>query len=248
MDITEYVSKVLTKNGLTNSFPDSLVVPKSFVDHCWTIYSAGERQGKELGNNILYEDGEMKVGDRLFEGTATGIDLTNIDKPENFGDLHCHPSSSVGHVGGYAAHSGEDLLAVRNNKDKHVFIRFVASDTHIYAMVYRKGHTVLDEKKIVHYREQSNSDARAFFDKHCLVNEEERNTAMLEMPGSKEIDAYITQRRRETPGLGPEMQRLSIKYGKLIADDLKFGFYSGDAGYGVSVNWYKTLTLDKLSS
>jgi hypothetical protein len=50
-------------------------------------------------------------------------------------------------------------------------------------------------------------------------------------------------RRRETPGLGKEMERLSIRGCKEIAQKGNFGFYAGDQGYGISVWYYQYLQL-----
>jgi hypothetical protein len=50
-------------------------------------------------------------------------------------------------------------------------------------------------------------------------------------------------RRRETPGLGKEMERLSIRGCKEIAQKGNFGLYAGDQGYGISVWYYQYLQL-----
>jgi hypothetical protein len=150
-------------------------------------------------------------------------------------------------VKGFAAHSGEDFLAIDNNKTKPLFARFVASGTCVYLVIYRAGHSTIDKSAICKVRDECAAEAAVFFEKHCLVNRDARNDAMAEMNGSKEMDAYMVQRRRETPGLGKEMQRLSIEGGKKIAEAGNFGFYSGDQGWGVSVSAYGYLQLKKVS-
>lgn len=59
------------------------------------------------------------------------------------------------------------------------------------------------------------------------------------------MDQYMVQRRRETPGLGKEMERLSISVCETISNQLNFGFYTGDQGYGVSVWYYGFLRLNR---
>jgi hypothetical protein len=118
------------------------------IVYCWSLYQEGERRGMERGMNLYLPDGKLKIGDKVFEGTATGINIDSDATNDNFGDLPCHPSNSIGHANGYAAHSSEDFLAFRNNTHIPVFIRFVASGTQIYAAIYRSGHSKLIEKQI----------------------------------------------------------------------------------------------------
>jgi hypothetical protein len=246
MELEKYVSEILNQGKHATSFPDELDIPKTLVDYCWSLYQSGEKIGMEKGVNLNLADGKLVIGDKVFQGIATGINIDNEAGFNNFGDLHCHPSNSVGHLNGYAAHSPEDFMALRNNTGKPVFIRFVASGTHIYAAIYRSGHSNLDEKEIVRIREGNAKAARKFFDEKCLVDEEARNDAMLKMNSGKQHEQYILLRRRETPGLGKEMERLSILGCQEIARSGSFGFYAGDQGYGVSVWYYKYLRLKLL--
>ena len=66
----------------------------------------------ERGVNLYLPDGKLKIDDNIFEGTATGINVDSDATNDNFGDLHCHPSNSIGHVNGYAAHSPCTCLLV----------------------------------------------------------------------------------------------------------------------------------------
>jgi hypothetical protein len=246
MELETYVSEILNKGLHATSFPADLDIPRTLVDYCWELYQDGEKIGKERGVNLFLDThGKLDIDTNVFQGTPTGITITSATTNDNFGDLHCHPSNSVGHVNGYAAHSGEDFLAIRNNTAKPVFIRFVASGTHIYAAVYRSGYSTLVESQIASIRDTNSVDAQKFFEQKCLVKKTERDAAMLNMNSSQEMDQYMVQRRRETPGLGKEMQRLSINVCETISKQLKFGFYAGDQGYGISVWYYKYLRLNR---
>lgn len=247
MKLVDYVSEVLTENKHAKSFPDDIDIPKAFVDRFWELYSDGERRGLELGTNVHIESGQLKLSDKVHQGVATGINIPNDPAAENFGDVHVHPSSSIGHVKGFAAHSGEDFLAIDNNKTKPLFARFVASGTCVYLAIYRQGHSTIDKSAICKVRDDCANEAANYLEAHCLVDRDARNEAMAAMNGSKEMDAYMVQRRRETPGLGKEMQRLSIEGGKKIAQTGNFGFYMGDQGWGVSVSAYGYLQLKKVS-
>jgi hypothetical protein len=119
----------------------------------------------------------------------------------------------------------------------------VASGTQIYAAIYRSGHSNLVAKQIADIGLALNDKGTAFFDKKCPVDEEARNKAMTDMNSSKEQSQYLILRRRDTPGLGKEMQRLSIQGCEEIAKKGNFGFYAGNQGYGISVWYYGYIRL-----
>ena len=98
MNLIDYLNGI---DRFPTSFPDSLVIPKSFVYTCSDLYESGEKRGLELGRYVYLRNNDIEVSDEIVEGTATGIDLGAVDDNENFGDLHCHPSSSIGHVVGH---------------------------------------------------------------------------------------------------------------------------------------------------
>jgi hypothetical protein len=75
MKLEEYVSLVLDQNKHPTSFPVDLDMPKALVDYCWSLYQEGERRGMERGVNLYLHDGKLKIGDSVFEGTATGINI-----------------------------------------------------------------------------------------------------------------------------------------------------------------------------
>jgi len=246
MELEKYVSEILTRGMHTASFPADLDIPKSLIDYCWALYQDGEKVGLELGVNLYLNQGKLDIGTNRFQGTPSGITIASDATNDNFGDLHCHPSNSIGHVDGYAAHSPEDVLAIRNNVQKPLFIRFVGSGTHVYAVTYRSGYSQRIDKEISNVGLRLNDRATAFFDQKCPVDEEARNEAMTKMSSSKQQSKYIVLRRRETPGLGKEMERLSIDGCKEIARKGDFGFYAGDQGYGLSVWAYGYLRLNRL--
>jgi hypothetical protein len=66
----------------------------------------------------------------------------------------------------------------------------VASGTHIYAAIYRSGHSNLDAKQIANIGLGNSDRARDFFNKKCLVSEKDRNAAMLDMDTSQQQYFY----------------------------------------------------------
>jgi hypothetical protein len=243
MKLEQYVSEILGENKHSASFPAALDIPKSLVDYCWNLYQDGEKGGRERGVNLYLKGGKLLIGPKVFIGDPTGIDIAVETDNENFGDLHCHPSSSVGHVNGYSAHSAQDFQHFQSHLKKPVFIRFVASGTRIYAAINRDGHSNLNLKEIGDIGGKTTREGQTFFDKHCPTNKATRDKAINDMDSNQEIDHYLVLRRRDTPGLGKEMESLSIRDCKEIARRGNFGFYMADQGWGISVWYWEYLQL-----
>ena len=207
MKLEQYVSDILTNNAHLAGFPAYLDMPRSLVKYCWGLYQSGEKAGQEQGVRLYLRSGKVEIDTaNPFKGTASGITInTDLTTNENFGDLHCHPSNSIGHVNGYAAHSGEDFLAMEKNTTKPVFIGFVASGTRIYAAVYRNGYTQLVKNTITGARDHGAVTSTAYFKRHCPVDEATLNQQLADCSSSKQMDQYLLKFRRDTPGLGKEM-------------------------------------------
>jgi hypothetical protein len=201
----------------TDSFPECLYIPKFFVDYCYNLYTAGEKQKKELGVTISWDKkGELKIGDKVTEGTQTGITLPNVDDDSYFGDLHCHPSSSIGHKNGYAAHSPEDLYSMRYNKNKPLFLRFVCSNKKIYLMAYRNNYSEIVEKTIFDMGQRNSDIAADYFNTNCPLNKAERNELMLKYEGP-EFNEQMNSLHRNTPGL-PDHTKVDPDHDPLLGE------------------------------
>lgn len=244
MQLMQYVSDVITKNQYPNSFPAYLDISRSFVQYCYNFFTTGESRGMELGVTLsMNGKGELAISDKVIEGNATGINLPYVEDNLFFGDLHCHPANSIGHISGYAAHSPEDVASMRSQTSKPVFLRFVCSGGKIYLMVYRNGHSAIVEKNVFGIRDAYTQQAHDYFNRRCPITEEEKEEAFSKMSNSAQLNAYTVYMRSKTPGLGNEMERLSIAGGKEIARACNLGFFAGDQGYGVSVWFYDYLRI-----
>lgn len=244
MQLTQYVSGVLKKGQFATSFPAHIDVPRSFVQYCYRLYTSGEQQSKELGTTMsLGANDALVISDDIATGTATGINLPYTDGANAFGDLHCHPSSSIGHKKGFAAHSPEDVVSMGPHLRKPLFCRFVCSGTRIYLMAYRNGHSAIVEKDVFTVRDENSLAAQDYLRRRCPITAEQEEQAYAKMTDNKQLDAYAVHKRSCTPGLGKEMERLSIEGGREIAQKCKLGFYSGDQGYGISVWAYDYLRI-----
>ncbi|HEX8789708.1 MAG TPA: hypothetical protein VF765_02070 [Polyangiaceae bacterium] len=244
MQLTQYVSAVLNKGQFSTSFPADIDIPRSFVQYCYSLYASGERQSKELGITLsLGAKDALVISDEITTGLATGINLPYKEGASNFGDLHCHPSSSIGHKKGYAAHSPEDVVSMGPHAQKPLFCRFVCSGTRIYLMVHRSGHSAIVQKDVFTVRDKNSVAAQEYLSRRCPITPEQDQQAYEKMSDSRQLDAYAVYKRSSTPGLGKEMERLSIEGGKEIAQKCNLGFYAGDQGYGISVWAYDYLRI-----
>lgn len=246
MKINTYVTDVLNSGLHAGSFPAYLDIPKSFVDRCYALYTSGEARHIELGLTLTCAaDGTLQASALETDGDAggTGINLPVNAAVTDIGDLHCHPSSSIGHKDGYAAHSPEDVASMQHHAAKPLFLRFVCSGTNIYLMAFRGGLSVISNHQIFAVRDANHDLASAYFDRHCPYDEDKRNDMMLALPSQAAINEEMRRIRRVTPGLGREMQRLSIAGGVQIANSCHLGFYMADQGWGISVSFYGYLRL-----
>jgi hypothetical protein len=246
MEIKTYITDVLNNGLHATGFPAHLDIPKSFVDRCYTLYSSGEARHIELGLTLSSAaDGTLQISAIEIDGDAggTGINLPVTAAITDIGDLHCHPSSSIGHKDGYAAHSPEDVASMQHHAAKPLFLRFVCSGTMIYLMAFRSGLSAISNNQIFAVRDANHDLAGAYFDRLCPYDVDTRNDMMLALPTQAAINQEMRRIRRVTPGLGREMQRLSIAGGIQIANSCHLGFYKADQGWGISVAYYGYLRL-----
>ncbi len=246
MEIKTYINDVLAHGRHAAGFPAHLDIPKAFIDYCYDLYTSGESRMIELGTTLsCAPDGSLQYAAARVDGIAggTGINLPVHLNRTDIGDLHCHPSNSIGHKDGFAAHSPEDISSMDSHAGKPLFMRFVCSGTKIYLMVHRANLSALAPRHINTVRDGNHDLALAFFDRHCPLNEDERNEQMLAQPNGQAMNHAMRTLRRNTPGLGKEMERLSIAGASAIANHCHMGFYAGDQGYGISKTLFGYLRI-----
>jgi hypothetical protein len=79
-------------------------------------------------------------------------------------------------------------------------------------------------KEIVRIGLDLNDEATDFLNRNCPVDQNARIETMTRMSSSKQQYQYMLLRRPDTPGLGKEMERISIRDCKAIAEKGNFGF------------------------
>ena len=138
MNLDDYLIQL---DGGDTSAPDKLTLPPSFVKQLFDLYSDAEARGLERGGPLLCDRATRTFAmGEVAEGLPTSMDIPVTDHPGNFGDVHAHPSTSIGRPGGgYCAHSTADLTNFSKTRGKPFWIQFVTSGPMHYAMVQVNG-------------------------------------------------------------------------------------------------------------
>lgn len=230
MDLADYL--IALDNG-NHGAPDKLVLPGQFVASLGKLYTASEQKGKEHGCALTCDRASRTFGyGEAAEGQATSMNIPVSTHPNNFGNVHAHPSASIGHAGGYSAHSMQDLQKFADTQIKPYFFQFVVSGPRIYAMVQVNGVSVWDNtvrgSLATRHGEQENQMRAAIV--AAAGGEDayqERVDALGPYPDPDAYDALMTQLKTEA-GIGKLMQTVSIQNCTDFAQTYHYFFYAGE--------------------
>jgi hypothetical protein len=226
-----FLSPKFSAQAQSPGFPPALELPDKLITGWHDIYKDGERIGCEFGESLtLLDNGKIKRSDAV-KGLATSCNVPRTENDLEFGDMHSHPSFSIGHVNGYSAHSFEDWMIFRYHLSKPVFIRFVASGDYFYAVVYRKGVSEFDEvlidKSMAFHARKLDEYSNRFF-KEAEVDDSGNNQNFVEdLDEAREVQKML-EKKRGTPGFGEYLMKLAGLNNVELAKRLNFGFYVGD--------------------
>lgn len=243
MQVQEYIHEVLSRPSQLNDFPRRLVLPDRLVVAFSALFVAGEREGREYGCNLTYEEqtGEL-IQSQRYVGDSNSCPIRPMAHWENCADVHCHPADSIGDVGGYSPHSMEDFLSFSDQLHKPLFIRFVVSHDRVYAAVYRKGYTRYDAGGIYDVNGELREAIDGYFEEFCPVGQEERNDALVQAQlraldrgedGNQATARLMIEYKRRTPGLGEHTADATMRACRKVASRFRFGFYERDGTYGL---------------
>ena len=149
----------------------------------------------------------------------------------NFGNVHAHPSASIGHVGGNSAHSMQDLAKFADTRAKPYFVQFVVSGPEIYAMVQVNGVSKWDGTMQNFLSSRHQAEEARMFD--AVVNYVGGEKKWLQMTakvgGDTDPDARtkLYEEYKPKAKIGPLMQNLSVKHCAEFARQYNFLFYTG---------------------
>ena len=231
MNLDDYLIQL---DGGNTSAPDKLTLPPGFVKQLFDLYSDAEARGLERGGPLSCDRATRTFAlGEVAEGLPTSMDIPVTDHPGNFGDVHAHPSTSIGRPGGgYCAHSTADLTNFDKTRGKPFWIQFVTSGPMHYAMVQVNGVSKWD------------GTVRAFLSTRGQEVEDQIMTAVIKVAGGEpkwarkleqsESDPFRRERLyvkyKAKAGAGNLRQHLSVKHCAEFAQEYDFFFYTGSGG------------------
>jgi hypothetical protein len=140
LGLLEYLTYLNKGHPLT---PDELIVPQRLVARMGRLYVDSDEKSVEHGFQLMFDSGtgDFSTGE-VHEGTRGSVNVGPAD-PKSFGDAHGHPTTPFGYVGGFPAHSPQDIIdLVSTVGTRPYFFKFVACGPWIYAMVQITGWSV----------------------------------------------------------------------------------------------------------
>jgi hypothetical protein len=232
MNLDDYLVQL---DGGNKSAPDQLTLQPSFVKQLLDLYTDAEARGLERGGPLLCDRATRTFAlGQVEEGLKTSMNIPVTNHAGNFGDVHAHPSTSIGHAGGYSAHSMADLWNFNKTTGKPFWIQFVTSGPWLYAMVQVNGVSKWDGtvQKFLNDRDQEEVyQMRETVMK--LVGGQPKWEKMLEKFGSDPDPAQyegLYDEYKAKAQVGALMQHLSVKHCAEFAREYNFFFYTGQGG------------------
>src|SRR4051794_16994261 len=122
MELLAYLTAL---DGGNHQAPDKVVLPGAFVAELNKLYEAAEAEGLEHGCALMCDRHSRTFSYGMVAvGQATSMHIPVSTHANNFGDVHAHPSASIGHAGGHSAHSMRDLAKFADTRTRPYFFQF----------------------------------------------------------------------------------------------------------------------------
>jgi hypothetical protein len=148
MDLATYLNGMMEIRGRKEPVPPTLELPAELTAFFRELYKTTETAGKEHGCPLFYdpEAPKMFFNTEVKSGTAVSMSIPKSNFDNNYGNVHAHPSSSVGHKDIFCVHSLQDMLTFEDQQrfGKPFFLQFVSSGPKIYAVNYIRGLSVFN--------------------------------------------------------------------------------------------------------
>jgi hypothetical protein len=231
MKLETYLEGMLEIRGKKEPVPATLELPAALVKQFNDLYGKAEENGVEFGGPVFFEPdtGNLFVNP-IASGQSDRMTIPTSDLDFNIGSVHSHPSASIGHTGGYSAHSMQDLMTFEDAKTKPFFIQFVVSGSKVYAMVYVKGVSTFNTAMKTYANQLK--DASYQVAKEKLIKQAGGPEAWVEETAKfdteEAMQEWIAELKRRTSGFGKLMETLSIRDCIDVARRYNYAFYEAD--------------------
>ena len=230
MKIEDYFNGMLELRGKKVPRPDTLELPKNLLQQFTWLFQMTEQPGVEHGGPLFYDDERESIFlGTIQKGQASSMSIPKSNFDNNIGNVHAHPTESIGHKDGFCAHSMQDMLTFENELDKPFFVQFVVSGSKVYAVVYTRDVSLFNAemKKLTNdLKDSVLMDAKAYMVK--AYGEERYQDKISTFEDNEQFEQFLQQLKLNTPGLGKLMQKLSIEACMRVVRQFKYTFYAGD--------------------
>ena len=225
MELSEYIFAL--DKGEPAVGKDGIVLPEALRDKFTELYEMSEKMGAEHGCALFFDRKTRKFDySKVASGGKTSMNIPESDHPDNFGNVHAHPSKSIGHKGGHSPHSMQDLLTFAKTSDRKSFIQFVVSGPKVYAMVYSKGHSRWDGTvaKYLNTRKDASEESTRDLLYQAAGGAEEYMKVMSSVESEKQAEEYLERLRKEVKNYGKHMEEVAFQECAAFAKQFKYVF------------------------
>jgi hypothetical protein len=237
MKLEDYVYESWSLDRPGNPFPGHMEISHYLIQDFRELYKLTESRGQECGYILFYEGKSWPIRhDPVVYGDARSMNIPKSQSYYNFGNIHAHPSGSIGHSGGFSAHSMQDLLNFGNVTDRKLFMQFVVSGQKLYAMLFRAGWSRFnaDVQKFANFKKcEMDDESRNYLAQKNFRNRAEFDDKMGSFTDYNAAVRWLDEMKLGTVGLGKKMEELSISACHDFARQFGYGFYIGKTeGFG----------------
>jgi hypothetical protein len=237
MKLEDYLEEAWDPARPARPFPGTLEIPFDLTRECKDLYKMTESNGRECGYALFYEGKSSGIRHGMVAlGSSFSMSIPRSNSYYNFGNVHAHPSGSIGHAGGFSAHSMQDLLTFEQEADKIIFIQFVVSGQKLYAMALRMGNSRFGDGMrgfANTKKDQITAEATDYVIRKNFRSDAAYQDKLSSFNNQIEVDRFFEDLKMRTPGFGKKMEELSIAACAEFARRFGYGFYTGKTdGFG----------------
>lgn len=238
MDLATYLNGMMEIRGQKVPVPPTLELPPEVTALFRELYLATEKAGKEHGCPLFYDPEGPKTffNTDVKTGTAVSMSIPKSNFDNNYGNVHAHPSSSIGHKDIFCVHSLQDMLTFEDQVHfkKPFFLQFVSSGPKIYAVNYIRGLSVFNEamKKLTNeLKDVAPGEAKAYMINKYFGSEDRYLDKLGEFATSQEAEEFLKKLKMD-PKVLAILDKVSRQSLMRVVRTFRYPFYEGSSKDG----------------
>jgi hypothetical protein len=238
MKFDQYLNGMMEIKGKKEPTPSSLELPDEILALFAELYKATESKGKEHGCPLFYDPEATKAffPGPIKDGNAVSMNIPKSNFDNNYGNVHAHPSASIGHKDIFCVHSLQDMLTFEHEiqAKKPFFVQFVASGPKIYAVIYVKGLSTFSEdmKKFANeLKDKAPEEAKAFMIKKYFGDQDKYYDKLASFAEEEDAEKFVKNLKKD-PAVLKILDKVSRESLLRVTRQFRYAFYEGDAKKG----------------